>query len=117
MNLVCIPAYNEEKTIGNLVRISLKYADKVIVCDDGSTDSTAKIAKQSGATVISHIKNEGYGASIITLFERARQENVDIMVTIDGDGQHNPDQIPLLINTLQENNVRHFNVSRETCLH
>jgi glycosyltransferase involved in cell wall biosynthesis len=105
MNLVCIPAYNEEKAIGDLVRISLKHADKVIVCDDGSADSTAKIAKQSGATVISHKKNEGYGASIITLFDRARQENADIMVTIDGDGQHNPDQIPLLLDTLKENNV------------
>ncbi len=105
MNLVCIPAYNEEKAIGDLVRISLKHADKVIVCDDGSADSTAKIAKQSGATVISHKKNEGYGASIITLFDRARQENADIMVTIDGDGQHNPDQIPLLLDTLKENSV------------
>ncbi len=105
MNLVCIPAYNEEKAIGDLVRISLKHADKVIVCDDGSTDSTAKIAKQSGATVISHKKNEGYGASIITLFDRARQENADIMVTIDGDGQHNPDQISLLLDTLKENSV------------
>ncbi len=105
MKLVCIPAYNEEGVIGDVVKRSLKHADKVIVCDDGSTDNTANIAKESGATVILHKKNEGYGASIITLFERARQENADIMVTIDGDGQHNPDQIPLLINTLQENNV------------
>jgi glycosyltransferase involved in cell wall biosynthesis len=105
MNLVCIPAYNEEKAIGDIVKISLKHVDKVIVCDDGSTDNTAKIAKQSGATVISHKKNEGYGASIITLFDRARQENADIMVTIDGDGQHDPNQISLLINTLKENNV------------
>ncbi|MDE1764228.1 MAG: glycosyltransferase family 2 protein, partial [Thaumarchaeota archaeon] len=105
MKLVCIPAYNEEKVIGDVIKRSLKYADKVIVCDDGSTDNTAKIAKESGATVISHKKNEGYGASIITLFDRARQENADIMVTIDGDGQHNPDQISLLVNTLQENNV------------
>ena len=105
MKLVCIPAYNEERVIGDVVKRSLKFADKVIVCDDGSTDNTAKIAKESGATVISHKKNEGYGASIITLFDRARQENADIMVTIDGDGQHDPDQISLLVNTLQENNV------------
>lgn len=103
--LVCIPAYNEEKVIGDIVKRSLAHADKVIVCDDGSTDSTARVAKESGATVISHKKNEGYGASIITLFDRAREEDADIMVTIDGDGQHNPDQIPLLVNTMQENNV------------
>lgn len=105
MKLVCIPAYNEEKAIGDIVKSSLSYADKVIVCDDGSTDGTAKIAKESGATVISHKKNEGYGASIITLFDRARQENADVMVTIDGDGQHSPEQIPLLISTLHENSV------------
>ncbi|MDE1829484.1 MAG: glycosyltransferase family 2 protein [Thaumarchaeota archaeon] len=105
MRLVCIPAYNEEKTIGDIVKNSLQYADKVIVCDDGSTDSTARVAKESGAHVISHKKNEGYGASIITLFDRARQEDADVMVTIDGDGQHRTEQIPLLVNTLQENNV------------
>ena len=105
IKLVCIPAYNEESKIGDIVKRSLAHADKVIVCDDGSTDDTAKVAKESGATVISHKKNQGYGASIITLFDRARQEDADIMVTIDGDGQHNPDQIQLLTNTLQENNV------------
>jgi len=105
MKVICIPAYNEEKAIGDIVKRSLAYADKVIVCDDGSTDSTAKVAKENGATVISHKKNQGYGAAIITLFDRARHENADVMVTIDGDGQHSPDQILLLINTLQENNV------------
>ncbi len=105
MKLVCIPAYNENKTIGDMVKKSFQYADKVIVCDDGSTDDTAKIARENGAQVISHKKNEGYGAAIITLFDFARKENADITITIDGDGQHNPDQIPLLVSALQENNV------------
>jgi len=105
MKLVCIPAYNEEKAIGDIVKQSLQYSDKIIVCDDGSTDNTAKIARENGAQVILHKKNEGYGAAIITLFDFARKENADVVVTIDGDGQHNPDQIPLLISTLQENNV------------
>lgn len=105
IKLVCIPAFDEEKTIGDVVKKSLKYADKVIVCDDGSKDNTAKIARQSGAQVISHTKNEGYGAAIITLFDVARKENADIMITIDGDGQHDPDQIPLLVNSLLEHNV------------
>jgi len=105
MKLVCIPAYNEKETIGDIVKKSFQHADKVIVCDDGSTDDTAKIARENGAQVISHKKNEGYGAAIITLFDFARKENADVIVTIDGDGQHNPDQIPFLISALQENNV------------
>jgi glycosyltransferase involved in cell wall biosynthesis len=105
MKLVGIPTFNEEKTIGNLVKKSLQYSDKVIVVDDGSNDNTAQIAKQSGATIISHQKNQGYGASVIALFDRARQEGADILVIMDGDGQHDPEQIPLLINTLEENNV------------
>lgn len=105
MRLVCIPAYNEEGTIADVIKGSLKFADRVLVCDDGSTDDTAKIARESGARVVSHKKNEGYGASIITLFDAARQENADVMVTLDGDGQHNPEQIPLLLNALKENNV------------
>ncbi len=105
MKLVGIPAYNEEKTIGDVVKRSLQYSDKVIVVDDGSSDDTVNVAKQSGATVVSHQKNQGYGAAVITLFDRARKENADILTIIDGDGQHDPAQIPLLVNTLQENNV------------
>lgn len=105
MNIVCIPAYNEEKYIGNIVKQSIQYADKVVVCDDGSTDKTSQIARENGAYVISHEKNSGYGAAIITLFDFARENKADIMITIDGDGQHDPSQIPLLISTLQENNV------------
>jgi len=75
------------------------------VCDDGSTDNTAKLAKKAGAIVISHKTNQGYGASIISLFEYAQNNNAEIMITLDGDGQHNPDQIPLLLNTLTQYNV------------
>ena len=105
MKLVCIPAFNEEKTIGEIVEKSLQYADKVIVCNDGSTDNTEKKAKEKGATIINHKKNFGYGAAIITLFEEARKQNVEIMITLDGDGQHNPEQIPTLVSALTENNV------------
>jgi len=105
MKLVCIPAYNEEKTIGEIVEKSLQYADKVIVCNDGSTDNTEKKAKEKGAIIINHKKNCGYGAAIISLFEEARNQNAEIMITLDGDGQHNPEQIPTLVSTLTENNV------------
>ena len=100
MKLVCIPAYNEESSIQSVIEKSLPYADKVIVCNDGSTDDTERISKLAGAIVISHKKNQGYGAAISTLFDYARQENAQIMVTLDGDSQHNPSQIPLLIDAL-----------------
>jgi len=104
LKLVCIPAYNEEKHIEDVIKKSLPHVDQVIVCDDGSTDNTAKIAKDAGAIVISQT-NQGYGAAIATLFDYARRENAQIMITLDGDGQHNPDQIPLLIDAITTHNV------------
>ena len=105
MNLVCIPAYNEETKIKDVVKKSLPYVDKVIVCDDGSTDNTAALAKKAGAIVISHATNLGYGAAISSLFDYCRKNNAEIMVTLDGDGQHNPDQVPDLINIILKHNV------------
>jgi len=105
MKLVCIPAYNAEKAIGKVVKKSLEYVDEVIVCDDGSTDNTAKIASESGAHVLSHQKNRGYGAALITMFDHARKENADVMITLDGDGQHDPKEIPQFLKAMDENNV------------
>jgi len=104
LKLVCIPAYNEEPYIQDVIKKSLLHVDKVVVCDDGSTDNTAKLAKDAGAIVISQ-KNQGYGAALSTLFDYARRENAQIMITLDGDGQHNPHQIPLLINAIIDHNV------------
>jgi glycosyltransferase involved in cell wall biosynthesis len=105
MKIACIPAYNEESHIENLVKLTKKHVDSVVVCDDGSTDNTVNIAKNAGAIIISHKTNKGYGAAIISLFDYARENNADVMVTIDGDGQHDPDQIPLLLNTMTQHNV------------
>ena len=105
MKIACIPAYNEESHIENLIKSAKNHVDSVVVCDDGSTDNTANIAKNAGAIVISHKRNKGYGASVISLFNYARENDVDSMITIDGDGQHNPDQIPLLLNTMSQHNV------------
>ena len=104
MKFACIPAYNEEDTIQKIVAKSLPHVDRVVVCDDGSTDDTAKIARDAGAIVISQ-SNQGYGAAISSLFDYSRKENAQIMVTLDGDGQHNPDQIPLLIDAITAHNV------------
>jgi len=88
-----------------MIKKSQLHVDKVVVCDDGSTDNTAKLAKEVGAIVLSHNKNQGYGAAIATLFDYARKQNAQIMITIDGDGQHDPSQIPLLINVITTHNV------------
>jgi glycosyltransferase involved in cell wall biosynthesis len=101
--LVCIPAYNEEKNIGNIVRKARNHADEVIVCNDGSTDNTAKFALKEGASVINHPKNYGYGKTIRTLFEKALETKADIVVTIDSDGQHDPEQIPDIIEPILHN--------------
>lgn len=105
MKFACIPAYNEENTISDLVKTAKKYVDKVVVCDDGSTDKTLENAKLAGADIISHKKNQGYGAAIISLFNYCRAQNVDVLVTLDGDGQHDPNQIPILLDTLSKHNV------------
>jgi glycosyltransferase involved in cell wall biosynthesis len=103
--LVCIPAFNEAKTIEDIIMKSKKHADGVIVYDDGSTDNTYDLAKSSGATVIKSPKNTGYGAAIRALFQAAKDQNADVMITLDSDGQHNPDQIPVLIEPLLKQGV------------
>ena len=105
MKFACIPAYNEEDTISDLVKSAKKFVDKVIVCDDGSTDKTLNNAKLAGAEVISHKKNQGYGAAITTLFDYCRMQNADVMITLDGDGQHDPNQIPILLDTISQHSV------------
>lgn len=105
MRLACIPAYNEEASIAGIVESASRHVDRVVVCDDGSTDGTARLASRAGATVISHKRNRGYGASIISLFDYARSHNADVVVTIDSDGQHDPGQIPALVDALVQHNV------------
>lgn len=101
--IACIPAYNEEKSIGSIVRKTLSYVDKVVVCDDGSSDNTSIEAKSSGAHVIKHEKNMGKGSALRTLFEYALQTDANIIVTIDGDGQFLPEEIPLLTKQILDN--------------
>jgi GTP:adenosylcobinamide-phosphate guanylyltransferase len=98
--IACIPAYNEEKTIAKVVLKTKKYVDKVIVCDDGSTDMTAEIAEAIGAKVIRHERNKGYGAALASLFKAAREENASAMIILDADLQHNPDDIPKLLSSI-----------------
>ena len=84
--IVGIPAFNEEKNIAVLIIQLKKIADKIIVCNDGSTDLTSEIAEELGATVINHKKNLGYGAAIRSIFLKSKDLDVDILVTFDADG-------------------------------
>ena len=94
---VGLPAYNEEKNIAKIIVESKKFADQIIVCDDGSTDSTSIIAESLGAIVIKHPKNLGYGSAIRSIFLKAREINSKVLVTIDADGQHKIEDVNKII--------------------
>jgi glycosyltransferase involved in cell wall biosynthesis len=100
--VVGIPAFNEEKTIASVVLSAQKYSDVVVVCDDGSTDLTGEIAERLGAVVIRHEKNSGYGAALQSLFKRASVLNADVLVTLDSDGQHDPEEIPRVVRPIED---------------
>jgi len=100
--LVCIPAFNEEKVIADVIKKCLKVADQVVVCDDGSADNTSEAADKAGAHVIRHHTNIGKGEALRTLFKFATHSKNDIIVTIDGDGQFLPEEIPKLVQDIEE---------------
>jgi len=97
-----IPAFNEEKYIGTIVLKTMQHVDETIVVDDGSSDRTAEIAGLAGATVIRHERNRGYGASIQSLIAEARKKDFDILVLLDADTQHDPDEIPAMIKPVSD---------------
>lgn len=100
--IAVIPAYNEERYIEQVVRQTKKYVNKVIVVDDASIDNTGKLAKKAGALVLKHRVNLHKGAALKTGCEAAIILNADIIVLVDGDGQHNPKEIPKLIKELKK---------------
>ena len=100
--LVCIPAFNEEKVIADVIKKCFKFADQVVVCDDGSADDTYEAADKAGAHVIRHDRNVGKGEALRTLFKFATHSKNDIIVTIDGDGQFLPEEIPKLVRDIEE---------------
>lgn len=96
-----LPAFNEEKNIGKIIAQLLDKSYSVIVCNDGSSDSTGIIAEKMGAIMINHKKNLGYGAAIGSIFKKARDEKFDILVTFDSDGQHRISDIEKMIEPIQ----------------
>ena len=91
-----IPAYNEGRFIGSVVLLAQKYAHVVVVVDDGSTDETAGIAEAAGAIVIRHERNQGKGVALNTGFRKARELDPDVVITLDADGQHIPDEMTVV---------------------
>jgi len=95
--MVGIPAYNEAATIGAVVESAKNYVDTVLVVDDGSTDDTVEVAAAAGATVYEHDRNIGYGGALNSIFDQASRGDADYLVILDADGQHDPSDIPELI--------------------
>ena len=100
---VGIPAFNEEKNIAEIIQKLSEIADTVIVCNDGSTDNTGKIAEKMGAIVINHERNMGYGGAIGSLFLKARELDCDMLVTLDSDGQHRISDVLPVANPIIKN--------------
>ena len=98
--IAAMPAFNEEKYIAKTIVGCAQYVDRVVVVNDGSTDATAMIATACSAKVIYHDQNMGYGAAICTCFNTAKEMNVDAMVIIDADGQHDPEEIEKVLDPI-----------------
>ena len=98
-----IPAYNEEKNIASIITKLKKITDSIIVCDDGSSDTTSDISKNLGAIVITHKKNMGYGVAITSIFQKAKELNSDLLVTFDADGQHRVEDIEKVVEPIKNN--------------
>jgi len=96
-----IPARDEEGRVASVIQGAKKYVGEVILVNDGSEDATAAEAYKAGARVVTHPMNCGPGAATMTGIEAARLLHADIVVTLDADGQHNPEDIPLLLAPLQ----------------
>ncbi len=96
---VIIPAYNEAKLIADTIKRVHRQNLDVLMVDDGSSDGTALIAKENNAIVIENMRNEGKGASLIKGFNYCLKKGCDAVITMDGDGQHLPEEIPLFINS------------------
>src|SRR4051812_27361066 len=87
---IIIPAHNEARTIADLVKQIMELGYDVIVIDDGSVDDTALLAKTQGAMIISTHKKSGKGNALRLGFTQAIAQNYDVVITVDGDGQHSP---------------------------
>jgi len=101
--VIGMPSFNEEKRIGAIIAKLKKLGHDILVCNDGSSDMTEDIAREMGVQVISHPKNLGYGAAIRSIFTKAAENDYDVLVTFDADGQHKPDDINKILQLIINN--------------
>lgn len=96
---ILIPAYQEEASIAAVIHETRDFCPDadIIVIDDGSSDATSRAAREAGAVVLEHVRNQGKGAALRTGFDYATQHNYELAVTIDADGQHAPSDIPAFL--------------------
>lgn len=94
--LALVPAYNESERIEKVIRVACSYLP-VLVVDDGSSDNTAEIAQRAGAEVLLQNPNQGKGAALVRGFRHALEKGYDAVITLDADGQHDPDEIPTFL--------------------
>jgi len=100
--MVAMPAYNEQDRVGATVAAVKPFADVVVVVDDGSKDNTIAAAEEAGAVIIRHRINQGYGGALRTIFLTAQKYKPDILIIIDSDGQHDPQDVPRFVEKIQE---------------
>jgi len=98
-----IPAFNEEQFIEDIILKTKTYVDSVIVVDDGSTDSTGSIAEAAGAVLVKHPKNMGKGAALNSGFRKAFDLGAEIIITLEADGRHRPEEISAMIQPIRAN--------------
>ncbi|TDY02915.1 glycosyltransferase [Thiohalophilus thiocyanatoxydans] len=99
---IIIPAYNEARTLRNIAKSALDFSNIVIVVNDGSQDETSQVVKDLPVLLIEHVQNQGKAASLWQGIQEARKHQVDYYVTLDGDGQHSPSDIPRLLSKLEQ---------------
>lgn len=99
--IAVIPAFNEGPAVAAVVKGALKQADQVVVVDDASSDQTSLVARQAGAEVVRHPLQRGAGRATATGIQAALRLGADFIVTLDADGQHLTEEIPLLVEPLR----------------
>jgi dolichol-phosphate mannosyltransferase len=105
-SLTAIPVYNEERHIRAVLQEVQRYSAQILVVNDGSTDRTAELLGQCpGLHVVTHEKNRGYGAALISAFHFALETDCEVLVTMDCDGQHEPARIPVLLEAIHDADI------------
>lgn len=104
--VVAIPVFNEERHVRRVLDEVRRYADRILVIDDGSSDGTSRILDEDTSLErVTHPVNRGYGAALISAFEYAKSQNVEVLITMDCDGQHEPARIPVLLEAIDRADI------------